>query len=425
MVIGILMLVLIILLLTGMPIAFVLLTIGSVGIITIQGFDTLQGILATTAYRSVNSFVYSAIPLFVLMAHFISKSKIADELFDSVIKWVGHVPGGAGIATVLASAGFGTLSGSSVAATAAMSQIAIPQMMKANYSDSFSAGLVATSTGVLAAMIPPSVPLILYGIQTENSIGKLLVAGILPGLLIAFLLCLYIVVVSFKNKSKTAKASWKERFVSLKSIWPMVILVIFVLYIIYSGTGTATEAAAFGAFGALIIGLIMKRLNLKLVFEALMHTTKQTTMIFTIIIGAHVFSYYIAMTRVGNTMVQAIEESGFPAWGILILIIILYLIMGMFMDLIGTMLLTIPLVYPLIVGLGYDPIWFGIVLVLLLEIGLVTPPVGINLFITSEQSGISTGKVLRGSVPFISVLLVALLIIILFPQIALYLPSLM
>ncbi|ARD47959.1 TRAP transporter large permease [Sporosarcina sp. P33] len=425
MVLGILILVLIILLLTGMPIAFVLLTIGSAGIITLQGFDTLQGILATTAYRSVNSFVYSAIPLFVLMAHFISKSKIADELFDSVIKWVGHVPGGAGIATVLASAGFGTLSGSSVAATAAMSQIAIPQMMKANYSDSFSAGLVATSTGVLAAMIPPSVPLILYGIQTENSIGKLLVAGILPGLLIAFFLCLFIVVISFKNKSKTPRAAWKERFVSLKNIWPMVILVIFVLYVIYSGTGTATEAAAFGAFGALVIGLVMKRLNFQLIFEALMHTTKQTTMIFTIIIGAHVFSYYIAMTRIGNTMVTAIEDSGFPTWGILLLIIILYLIMGMFMDLIGTMLLTIPLVYPLIVGLGYDPIWFGIVLVLLLEIGLVTPPVGINLFITSEQSGISTGKVLGGAVPFIGVLLVALLVIILFPQIALYLPSLM
>ena len=158
------------------------------------------------------------------MAHLISKSKIADELFDSIIKWIGHIPGGAGVATVLASAGFGTLSGSSIAATAAMSQIAVPQMIKANYSESFSAGLVATATGVLAAMIPPSIPLILYGIQTENSIGKLLIAGVLPGILIAFLMCIFVVLVSFKNKSKTEKFSWKERWLSLKNIWPVVLI---------------------------------------------------------------------------------------------------------------------------------------------------------------------------------------------------------
>ncbi|MFJ8063975.1 TRAP transporter large permease [Psychrobacillus sp. NPDC096426] len=425
MVIGILMLLLIILLLIGMPIAFVLLSIGSIGIFLVQGFDSLQGILSTTAYRSVNSFSFSAIPLFILMAHLISKSKIADELFDSVIKWIGHIPGGAGVATVLASAGFGTLSGSSIAATAAMSQIAVPQMIKANYSDKFSAGLVATATGVLAAMIPPSIPLILYGIQTENSIGKLLMAGVFPGILIALLMCIFVVLVSFKNKSKTEKYPWKDRWLSLKNIWPVVLLVLFVLFIIYTGIGTATEAAAFGAFGALLIGLLMRRLNIKTVFESLMLTTKNSAMIFAIIIGAHVFSYFIAFTRIGNKIITAIEATGFPSWAILLMIVILYLVMGMFMDLIGTMLLTIPLVYPLIIGLGYDPIWFGIVLVLLLEIGLVTPPVGINLFIVSENSGIPSNRVLVGSIPFIGVLFVALLLIILFPQIALYLPSLM
>ena len=425
MIAGILTLVLIVLLLLGMPIAFVLLTIGSVGIILIQGVDTLHGILATTAYRSVNSFTFSAIPLFVLMAHFISKSRIADELFDSVIKWIGHFPGGAGVATVLASAGFGTLSGSSVAATAAMSQIAVPQMIKANYSDSFSAGLVATATGVLAAMIPPSIPLILYGIQTENSIGKLLIGGVIPGILIALLLCGYIVIVSFKNKTKTEKVSWKERFYSLRNIWPVVILVFLIMMIIYMGIGTATEAAAFGAFGALVIGLLMRRLNIKTIYESLMITTKQTAMIFTVIVGAHVFAYFVALTQVGNDIINAIEATGFPAWAILLMLVIMYLIMGMFMDLIGTMLLTIPVVYPLIIGLGYDPIWFGIVLVLLLEIGLVTPPVGINLFIVSENSGVPSNKVLVGSLPFIVVLLVALLLIIIFPQIVLFLPSLM
>lgn len=423
MVIGVSLIALLVLLLIGMPIAFVLLTIGSLGIVWIQGFDTLQGILSTTAYRSVNSFTFSAIPLFILMAHFISKSKIADELFDSVIKWIGHLPGGAGVATVLASAGFGTLSGSSVAATAAMSQIAVPQMIRANYSEQFSTGLVATATGILAAMIPPSIPLILYGIQTENSIGKLLIAGVIPGLLITFLLCGYIILTSFKNKTKSVKASWGERFLSLKTIWPVVVLVILIITVIYLGIGTATEAAAFGAFGAFIIGVAMRRLNVKSIFEALMVTTKQTAMIFTIIIGAHVFAYFIALTRVGNDIINAIESSGFPAWVVLLLIVIMYLIMGMFMDLIGTMLLTIPLVYPLIVGLGYDPIWFGIVLVLLLEIGLVTPPVGINLFIVSENSGVHSNKVIVGSIPFIAVMLIAVVLLILFPEIVLYLPS--
>ncbi|MFJ7735546.1 TRAP transporter large permease [Lysinibacillus sp. NPDC097287] len=423
--IGVLMFAMIVLLLLGMPIGFVLLTIGSLGIALMQGIDTLQGILATTAYRSVNSFTFSAIPLFVLMAHFISKSKIADELFDSVIKWIGHLPGGAGVATVIASAGFGTLSGSSIAATGAMSQIAVPQMVKANYSDTFSSGLVATATGVLAAMIPPSIPLILYGIQTETSIAKLLIAGVIPGLLIAFLLCLYIVLTSFKNETKTVKVSWKERWISLKNIWPVVILVAIIMTVIYMGIGTTTEAAAFGAFGALVIGVLMRRLSFKTIYESLLITTKQTAMIFTIVIGAHVFAYFVALTRVGNDIINAIEASGLPAAAILFLLVIMYLIMGMFMDLIGTMLLTLPLVFPLIIGLGYDPIWFGIVLVLLLEIGLITPPVGINLFIVSENSGIPSNKVMVGSVPFLGVLLVALLLIILFPQIVLFLPSLM
>ncbi len=423
MVISVLLIALLVLLLIGMPIAFVLLTIGSIGIVWIQGFDTLQGILSTTAYRSVNSFTFSAIPLFILMAHFISKSKIADELFDSVIKWIGHFPGGTGVATVLASAGFGTLSGSSVAATAAMSQIAVPQMIKAKYSDSFSAGLVATATGILAAMIPPSIPLILYGIQTENSIGKLLIAGVLPGLLIAFLLCVYIILVSLKNKTSSVKASWSERWGSLKHIWPVILLVLVVITIIYLGIGTATEAAAFGAFGAFLIGVLMRRLDWKAIYEALMITTKQSAMIFTIIIGAHVFAYFVALTRVGNDIINAIEASGFPAWVIMLMLVIMYLVMGMFMDLIGTMLLTIPLVYPLVIGLGYDPIWFGIVLVLLLEIGLVTPPVGINLFIVSENSGVHSNRVLVGAIPFIVVMLLALLLIMAFPQIALYLPS--
>jgi C4-dicarboxylate transporter, DctM subunit len=414
---------LIFLLLIGMPIGFVLIFVGSLGILYEVGFQSLQGILSTTAFSSVSSFTYSAIPLFILMALLISKSGIVDELFDAILKWIGHIPGGPAITTIFASAGFGTMSGSSVAATSVMAQVAVPQMIKAGYSKSLSTGLVASSTGTLAVMIPPSVPLILYAIQTENSVGKLLIAGILPGLFLALLLCIYVSIVSIRQKTKTQTYSWTERFQSIKNIWPIVLLVLCVMAVIYFGIGTATEAAAFGALGALILGLVLKRLSYKNIYEALLATLKSSTMIFTIILGAHILTYYITITRVGNQIIEYIQNTGLSSGMILLLIVIIYLILGCFLDMIGTMLLTLPLVYPLILSLGFDPIWFGVFLVLLLEIGLITPPVGISLFVTSEQSGISLEEVLKGSIPFLFLLLFCLFLFWLFPDIILYLPS--
>ncbi|MCM3567507.1 TRAP transporter large permease [Neobacillus mesonae] len=413
------------LILLGMPIGFVLLITGSIGLYLISGFDIVQSYLSTTAYRSVNNFTFSAVPLFILMAHFISKSRIADDLFDSILKWFGHFPGGAGISTIFGSAGFGALSGSSLAATSVMSQIAVPKMVQSRYSESFAAGLVATCTGTLAVMIPPSIPLVLYGIQTETSIGKLLMAGIIPGLLIAFLLITAVVIVGAKQKSMTEKYPWKDRFSSLKTVWPAAILVLFVISIIYFGIATPTESAAFGAAGALAIGLMTKRLSFKEIVDSLLETIRQTGMIFIIIIGSYIFSYFITLSRIGVDILNYIQGSGFPGWTVLLLVILLYLILGLFMDLMASMLITLPLVFPLITSLGYDPVWFGIIVVLVLEIGLVTPPVGINLYITSQHTGISVQKVFVGSIPFIGVLLLSILILCIFPQIALYLPSLM
>lgn len=416
---------LIILLFIRMPIGFVLLFIGSVGIATTVDIDTLGGILKTAPYRSVNDFTFSTVPLFILMAHFISKSKIADEIFDSLVKWIGDKPGGIGVATVYGSAGFGTLTGTSVAATSVMSEIAVPKMIKSNYPDWFASGLVASSSGTLAALIPPSVPIILYGIMTENSVGKLLIAGILPALLLAFLLSITVIVVGIKQNSRTEKYSWSERWASTIKIWPTLLLILAVISFIYLGIGTPTEAAAFGAFGALVLGFVLRRLTWKMVYDSLLVTVRQTAMIFTIIIGANVFTYYITLTRIGNTMLKAIQASNLSPTMVLIIVILLYLLIGMFLDLIGSMLLTLPIVYPLLTGLGYDPIWLGIIIVLLLEIGLVTPPVGFNLFITSQHSGVPVNTVLRGSMLFIGVLLVTLVILIIFPQITLLLPSIM
>jgi C4-dicarboxylate transporter, DctM subunit len=421
--VGILTALLLIFIFMGMPIAFVLLIIGTVGVWLVSGWDALMGIMGTTAYRSVNGFSYTTIPMFILMANFISKSRIAEDLFDCILKWIGHKPGGVGVATVFSSAAFGALSGSSIASTSIMSKVAVPQMIRSKYSESFSAGLVASSSGTLAALIPPSVPLIVYAIQTETSIGSLLISGIIPGLLLAFLLCIVVVAVAIKNGSVVERSSWNERLASIKLIWPVLLLIFIVIIAIYTGIGTSTEAAAFGAFGALVIGFLIKRLNVKLMLEALVETVKQTCMIFVILVGATLFSYFIAFSRLGNSLISYIESTNLSPIGVLLLVILMYLILGLFLDLFGSMLLTLPLVFPLITSMGYDPIWFGIVVVLVLEIGLVTPPVGINLYITSQQSGVSIKKVLQGSIPFIGVLLFVVFLLILFPELVLYLPS--
>ncbi|HWL26411.1 MAG TPA: TRAP transporter large permease, partial [Ureibacillus sp.] len=400
-----------------------LIVVGSLGIFLVSGFDTFTGILSSTAYRSVNSFTLTTIPLFILMANFISKSNIAKDLYNCILKWIGHVPGGVGVSTVFASAGFGTLSGSSIAATSIMSKICIPEMTRARYKDTFAAGLVASSTGTLAVLIPPSVPLILYAVQTETSIGHLLMAGVLPGILLAGLLCTFIFITSIKLNTKIEKSSWSERFASLKTIWPMLLLVVFVLAVIYLGIATSTEAAAFGALGALLIGLLIKRLNVKSVIESLKDAVQQTAMIFTIVIGGYIFAYFFTLTGTGQSIISAISDSGLSKWTILFLIIVFYLILGLFMDLIGSMILTLPLVFPIIQALGFDEIWFGVIVVLLLEIGLVTPPVGINLFITSKYSKIPVDRVFYGSVPFIGILLLTILLLVIFPQIVLYLPT--
>ncbi|MEV9640782.1 TRAP transporter large permease [Mammaliicoccus sciuri] len=407
----------------GVPIGFVLILVGSLGLWIINGYDSLMAVLTSIGYRSVSNFTFTTIPLFILMAHFLSKSGIADNLFGSMLKWIGHLPGGAGVATVFSSAGFGALSGSSLAATSTMSQIAIPQMVKAKYSEQFSAGLIASCTGTLAVLIPPSIPLILYGIQTETSVGQLLMAGILPGILLAILVCAFVIASSLKNNTMVDKASWAERLNSIKPVFPSAILITLVISTLYLGIATSTEIAAFGAFGALAIGIALKRLNKEKIYESLVTTIKQTSMIFLIVIGANIFATFIAFTQSGVKVINLIVGSGASPYTILFLIILIYLVLGLFLDLIASLLITLPVVFPLIIQLGFDPIWFGIILVLLLEIGLVTPPVGLNLFITSEHAKIPVQKVFVGSIPFIGILLLTIVILIVFPEVVLYLPG--
>lgn len=412
----------------GMPIAFALGVSGSIGLILFSGFDSFLGIIQTTPYESVKSFLLSAIPMFILMASFMTVSGIMKDLFQSAYKWLGNLPGGLGLATIFAGALMGAVSGSSQASAAAMSKAAAPEMKKYNYSTAFSMGVISMS-GTLAVMIPPSIILILYGILTETGVGDLLVAAIIPAVITAIG---YIVVVFVWVKLKPEiapkipmRATLTEKIVSLKNVWPMLIIVMAVMGGIYGGIVTPTEAGALGAIITLIIVLLMRRMNFSKLGTALNDTIKSTTMILTIIIGAHLFSYFLTMTQVTQKLVIYVEGLDVSKYTILFFIVVIYLVLGFFLDQIAILILTLPLTFPIIMALGFNPIWFGIIVTKTVEIGLVSPPVGMNVFVATSVAGVKTSEGFKGVLWFVLMDLFILLLIIIVPVLALWLPEMM
>ena len=297
-------------------------------------------------------------------------------------------------------------------------------MQKYRYSEKLSSGTVALA-GTLAALIPPSILIVIYGVETETSVGKLLLAGLLPGILMTFLYCIAIWIITKINPEEAPTidpASWKDRFLAIKTLWPIVILGLLVLGAIYTGLATPTEAAAIGAVGTAILGAVTGCLNPRNIMIALKRTLNIVGMIFAIIIGATIFAYFLTSTGTPQAVISTIGALAVPRWVILLAAIGLYILLGMFLDAIGCMLLTIPLVFPLIVNLGYDPIWFGVILVMILEIGFVTPPVGINCFIASGTSGIPLNTVFRGGLRLLVASFIGLALLVMFPEIALFIP---
>ena len=411
----------------GMPVAFSMGVAGAIGLFFIGGFDSLMGILGTSPYRTAASYTLTTVPLFILMAEFIVKSEIIHEIFEAGYKWLGHLPGGVAIATVMADAGFGAMCGSSTAAAAAMSSVAIPQMKRLQYKDSLSGGVVAIA-GTLAIMIPPSIVFIIYGSVTETSIGKLLIAGIVPGVLaaIALALAIYVWVKIDPSVSPPQQAwSWSERMHSLKYVWPMFVLFAVVVGTIYTGVATPTESAAFGATAALIIGLAQRRLNREKIFAACLSTIKSTVMIFVLIIGAMIFGYYMTMTQLAQDFVKVIAASGLDRWVIMGGLVVFYLALGCILDQIAILLLTLPITFPLVMSLGFDPIWFGVIITALAEIGLITPPVGLNCFIVSQVSRLPLEQVFKGATILMLGEVIVLALLMAFPEIVLWLPSMM
>jgi C4-dicarboxylate transporter, DctM subunit len=416
------------LLFIGMPVGFALGLAGVVGLYLTDGWTAVGGILNTAPYNTIASQTLTAIPMFVLMAEFISKSNIVAVVFNAAHKWFERLPGGLAVSTILASAGLGAMSGSSAASGATMAKIAVPELKKYGYGDTIASGVVAVG-GTLAVMIPPSLAFILYGVITETSIGKLFMAGILPGILTTIMYVIGILLMSKSPKIKippsTNNFTWRERFNSLRSLWSFVILIIAVLGAIYSGIATVTEAAALGALVALIIVLLMRKISFKDIKNSALSTVKTTSMILIIVMGAMIFGYFLTLNQTAQRIIEYIGTLNIPAWTIMALIVVLYLILGCILDTVAILYITLPLIFPIVIGLGYDPIWFGVILVKVIEIGLVTPPVGMNAFIVSSTGKIPLGKVFKGSALMLACDVVTLALLLSIPALSTWLPSLL
>ena len=412
----------------GMPVAFALGAAGAIGLYWSGGADTVFGILGTVPYRSAAHYTLSTLPMFILMAHFISASKIVDDIFVAAKRWLERLPGGLAITTIFASAGMAAMSGSSTASAATLSTMAVPQMIKHGYSKRIATGVV-TVAGTLAIMIPPSIAFVLYGIITETSIGKLLIAGILPGILTAAMYCLSILIWSRVAPESMPRSSsvysWKERFDSLKPLWPFLILASIVIGSMYGGLATPTEAAALGAFGSLVIPIALRRMSRKDFSAAVLAAMKSTTMIFTIIIGAMIFGYFLTITESTQQLIAFIGGMEVNRWFIMIALVILYLILGCVMDQVAIILVTLPMVFPLIIHLGFDPIWFGVICTKTAEIGMASPPVGMNAFVVSATTKVPLEDVFKGTWPLLAMDIATLAILLAFPALSTWLPSTM
>lgn len=410
----------------GMPVGIALGVSGVAGLYFSGGVAAVTSIMATVPYRTTASYTLTTVPMFILMAQFIAAGGIVEEVFAAARRWLERLPGGLAIASILASAGVAAMSGSSTASAATMAAVTVPEMKRHGYTESVAAGVV-TVAGTLAIMIPPSIGLVLYGIITANSVGKLLIAGLIPGLLTAAIYCIGIVVWGRVKPGvmppPTRDFNWKDRFASLKPVWAFLLLTLIVLGSIYTGLATPTEASAVGAFGAWVIPLCRGKMPWKAFAGAVTQTVRITTMIFTIMIGAMVFGYFLSYTQATQNLIRWVSDSALPSWQVLGAVLLIVLMMGCFMDQVAILLITLPLIYPLVTSLGYDPIWFGIICIKLGEIGLVTPPVGMNAYVVSASTGVPLETVFRGVGVMLLFEIVSAVLLLAFPALSIWLPS--
>lgn len=412
------------------PIALAMGIVGIVGYAYMRDWNWMVAFATaqTKIYETGRNYTLSVVPLFILMGSFVTRAGMSQELFRAAYAFIGHLRGGLAMATVMACAGFGAICGSSIATAATMAKVAYPSMKKLGYSDALSTGSIAAG-GTLGILIPPSTILVIYGIITETNIGKLFAAGILPGILATVLLCLAVAWSTWRDPAagpRGERASWSERWTALRGVWAVVALFALVMGGIYAGAFTATEGAAMGAFGAMIFALSRGVLTWKSLYASLVESARTTSMLFMILIGALMFAEFVNITTMPADLTGFVSRFQLHPIVVVIAIMVIYIILGTAMEELSMILLTLPVFFPIIVKLGFDPIWFGILIVVVVEIGLISPPVGMNLFVLSTLiPEVPTRTVFRGVMPFVAVDVIRLAILVAFPAISLYLPSLM
>lgn len=419
---------LVVILFSRMPVGFCFTITGILGFGYLVSPEAAFNVLAKDFYTSFSSYSLAVIPLFVFMGQILFQSGIGRDIFTTVNKWLGHYPGGLAMAAIAGCAAFGAICGSANATAATMGTVVIPEMRRYGYRDSLATGVVAAGGG-LGILIPPSIVFIIYGSMTEQSIGKLFMAGFLPGILLSllFMITVYIwVLLKPETAPRRERCSIKERILSLKGIGEVLILFLIVIGGIFFGVFTPNEAAGIGAAGGLIIPLLRRKLKFNDILLTLYFTTKTTCMLLTILAGAFVLGHFLTVTTIPTALSSWVMGLPFPRWGIMGMIILIYFIGGCFVDSLGMIILTVPIFYPVIIALGYDPILFGVIIVLVVGLGGITPPVGILVYIVKGMNpDISLETVFSGATPFVLAILVGVIILIAFPQISLFLPSLM
>ena len=404
----------------------------AMGLVGVGGFAVQVGgtpalrLIGQTAMRTVTDYTFGVIPMFLLMGAFVATSGMSRDLFRAANTFLGHRRGGLGFATIAACAGFAAISGSSVATAATFSTVAYPEMRRFGYPQSIACGVIAAG-GSLGAMFPPSTVLVVYGIITEQDISKLFMAGVLPGLLAAVM---YMGTIAVLGRLRPGlmpageRSQWRDRVRALGDVWAPLLLFVFVIGGLYGGLFTPTEAGGMGAGGAFVIGVARGRLDRAGIRHSLLQATRTAAAVFTVLIGALLFGYFLTVTQTPQKITMFLTGLGIGRYGVLVLLMAMYLALGCLMDAMAMVILTVPIIFPVITAFGFDPIWFGVIIVMTVELGLIHPPVGMIVFVMKSVIGeVSFGTIFRGVLPFILTDLLRLAVLILFPALATWLPS--
>jgi C4-dicarboxylate transporter DctM subunit len=419
---------LILFLFSGIHIGVIMALIGFFGMAYLRGWDAGLALTEAIPFTTFYSYDISVIPLFILMGTFCYRAGISEDLYNALNVWLGQLRGGLSMATVSACAGFAAVSGSSLATAATMGMVSLPEMKRFKYDEGLATGSIAAG-GTIGILIPPSICMVIYCIITQQSIGKLFLAGFIPGVLQAVFYIVAIYIVCRINPMwgpSGPRSSMRSKIMALSKVWPVLLLFLLVIGGIYTGIFSPSEAAGVGAFGAFVIALARKRLNWQKFKSAVLDTISSTAMLFLILMGAMMLTYFLSVTRLPFELANTISAMTVGPYAVLTLILILYLILGCVMDSMAMILLTVPVLYPLVLSMGFDPIWFGIIMVRVVEIGLITPPVGLNVYVLKGiAKDVPMQSIFRGLIPFIVADVCHVVLLVIFPELSLFLPSFM